>query len=128
MAAVGTGRRVLLKMSDGLAQRLNSASRGSRFKRVAIAGGIGGFHFQQVSVFGNGQLRHWPVHVFFYFFEQTGDGQLWLIPIGGVGLAIAGDELKSHPPEDIVRNREGVADFCVLGKARRLETLMSELP
>src|SRR5436309_8162255 len=100
MAAVGTGRRVLLKMSDGLAQRLNSASRGSRFKRVAIAGGIGGFHFQQVSVFGNGQLRHWPVHVFFYFFEQTGDGQLWLIPIGGVGLAIAGDELKSHPPED----------------------------
>src|SRR6266478_3763696 len=57
VAAVGTGRRVLLKMSDGLAQRLNGASRGSRFMRVAIAGGTGGFHVEQVGVFGNGQLR-----------------------------------------------------------------------
>ena len=48
-------------------------------------------------------------------------------PLGGVGLAVAGDELHAQPAEDVVGDALGDRDVRVLGEPGRLEPAMREL-
>ena len=48
-------------------------------------------------------------------------------PLGGVGLAVAGDELHAQPAEDVVGDALGDRDVRVLGEPGRLEPAVGEL-
>ena len=48
-------------------------------------------------------------------------------PPGGVGLAVAGDELHAQPAEDVVGDALGDRDVRVLGEPGRLEPAVGEL-
>src|SRR5207247_595123 len=79
VAAIRTGGRILLEVSNGVAKGFDSAGRRRRAMRLSISAWTGGFQVQQVRVLGNWKFRHRPVDVSFDFFNQTGDRQLRLI-------------------------------------------------
>src|SRR6266545_2290118 len=126
VAAVRTGRRILLEVRQGVAQARNRAA---LWRAVAVAlspaavrdvgpqadGGV---------VFRQRQLRDRSVYFFFNFLEQTGHGQVRLFH--AVGLAIIRDKLQRHPAEDVINDRGRIANLRVLGETGRLEPLVGE--
>src|SRR5437879_1168831 len=84
-------------------------------------------HLDNIGVIRERQFRHRTVDLFLHFLQEPRHGKLWLVAIGSVALAIPGDELHGHPPEYVISDRGGVADFRVLGETRGFEALVRKL-
>src|SRR6266542_3021501 len=126
VAAVRTGRRILLKVRQGVAQARHRTVLG---RAVAVALSlaavcVGGPQAEGGVVFRQRQLRDRAVYFFFNFLEQTGHGQVRLFH--PVGLAIIRDKLQVQPAEDVINDRGRIANLRVLGETGRLEPLVRE--
>src|SRR5262245_49583669 len=89
VAAVGTGRGVLLEMRDGIAQAFHDPlARGA--VGVAMAVTIAGLQLHRVRVFRKRQLRNGTIYFFFHFLDQAGHGEFGLGAGGRAGFAAAG--------------------------------------
>jgi len=92
LAAGGTARGVLL-VGDHLREG-GGAARGGFIRRK----------IHDVGVLGQREFRHRPVHFFFKFLGQAGDGELRLGARAADAFAIARYELEGQPAEDVVGN------------------------
>src|SRR5258707_318844 len=129
VAATWTGRVVLLEMGDRIAEGFHGprgGCGGTGLMTVAISSGAG-CCFQDVGVVRDSQLRHGAVDLFFFLLGQTGDGEIRLIMMRHVRLAVAGDELHGEPAENVVGDGGRIADFRIFGEAGGFEALVCEL-
>ncbi len=86
-------------------------------------GGLGCFSLSRGV--GN-ELGNRAVDGLFLHGLDFGHGEFGLSLVRGGHFAVAGDEGASHPTEDVVGQRESVANIRVLGESARLESLVGE--